>query len=66
MRPEYIRGTLSTWTEKNDLTRVFIQLDKPQQNADIERYNRTVRYDWLRHHHFESSADDQDYATQWL
>jgi len=25
----------------------FIQSGNPQQNAYIERFNRTVRYDWL-------------------
>ena len=37
-----------------------------QQNAYIERYNRTVRYDWLSQHCFESIAEVQDYATKWL
>ncbi|MBG9995922.1 transposase [Pseudoalteromonas sp. NZS127_1] len=27
----------------------FIQLGNPQQNAYVERFNRTVRYDWLSH-----------------
>lgn len=27
--------------------RIFIQPGNPQQNAYVERYNRTVRYDWL-------------------
>jgi len=28
----------------------FIQLGNPQQNAYIERFNRTVRYGWLSHY----------------
>jgi len=44
----------------------FIQPGKPQQNAYIERYNRTVRYDWLAHHLFDSVSDIQDFATRWL
>lgn len=39
---------------------------KPQQNAFIERYNRTVRYDWLGQYLFESIAQVQEYATRWL
>ncbi|MGP9680336.1 integrase core domain-containing protein, partial [Halomonas sp. AOP27-A1-41] len=39
---------------------------KPQQNAYIERYNRTVRYDWLSHYLFGSIAEVQDFATRWL
>ena len=64
--PEYISGALATWSEKNDIVLSFIQPGKPQQNAYIERYNRTVRYDWLSHYCFDSIADVQDYATQWL
>lgn len=37
-----------------------------QQNAYVERYNRTVRYDWLAHHLFERLDEIQDFATQWL
>jgi putative transposase len=38
----------------------------PQQNAYIERYNRTVRYDWLNQYLFTGIEDVQDYATSWL
>lgn len=38
----------------------------PQQNAYIERFNRTVRYDWLSQYLFESIAEVQHHATQWL
>lgn len=43
-----------------------IQPGNPQQNAYIERYNRTVRYDWLSHYLFESIGEVQEYATQWM
>lgn len=36
------------------------------QNAYIERYNRTVRYDWLAQYLFDTIAEVQDYATRWL
>ena len=42
------------------------QPGKPQQNAYIERYNRTVRYDWLAQYLFDSTEEVQDYATRWL
>jgi putative transposase len=41
--PEYISGTLMEWAEKQGVRIEHIQPDKPQQNAYIERYNRTVR-----------------------
>jgi hypothetical protein len=43
-----------------------IQPGNPQQNAYIERYNRTVRYDWLSHYLFESIEEVQNYATDWM
>ncbi len=64
--PEYISGMLAKWSADNDVELLFIQPGNPQQNAYIERYNRTVRYDWLNHYLFESIAEVQDYATKWL
>ena len=64
--PEYISGKLGAWAAKHDIKLNFIQPGNPQQNAYIERYNRTVRYDWLAQYLFESIAAVQDYATQWL
>ena len=64
--PEYISGALAAWAEKNSIQLEFIQPGNPQQNAYIERYNRTVRYDWLKHYNFESINEVQDYATKWL
>ena len=40
--PEYISGKLATWAENQGIALAFIQPGKPQQNAYIERYNRTV------------------------
>ncbi|WP_424915610.1 M20/M25/M40 family metallo-hydrolase [Achromobacter mucicolens] len=64
--PEYVSEALRDWAAKQGITLQFIQPGKPQQNAYIERYNRTVRYDWLAHYMFDSIADVQDYATKWL
>lgn len=35
----------------------------PEQNAYVERSNRTVRYDWLAHYLFESITEVQDFAS---
>lgn len=45
--PEYISGALLAWAERDDIRIDHIQPGKPQQNAYIERYNRTVRCGWL-------------------
>ena len=39
---------------------------KPQQNAYVERFNRTVRYEWLAQQLFDSIEEVQEFATQWM
>ena len=64
--PEYISELLKNWAEEREIRLEFIQPGKPQQNAYIERYNRTVRYDWLAQFLFDSIEEVQEYATRWL
>ncbi len=64
--PEYISLVLATWAEKHGIELTFIQPGNPQQNAYVERYNRTVRYDWLNQYLFSSIAEVQEHATKWL
>ena len=61
--PEYVSDALRDWAVRRGVVLQFIQPGKPQQNAYIERYNKTVRYDWLAHYLFETMADVQEYAT---
>ena len=64
--PENISGALLNWAEHNGIGINHIQPGKPQQNAYIERYNRTVRYDWLAQFIFDSIDEVRDFATDWL
>jgi len=64
--PEYISVKLLEWAEKHGISIQHIQPGKPQQNAYIERYNRTVRHEWLDQHIIENIEEAQDFATQWL
>jgi putative transposase len=64
--PEYIGQKLATWSEKHKITLLFIQPGKLQQNSYVERYNRTVRYDWLNQYIFTTIEEVQDAATRWL
>jgi putative transposase len=64
--PEYVSGKLIEWASKHHITLSYIQPGKPQQNAYIERYNKTVRNEWLGTHIFHSIQEVQDHATQWL
>lgn len=64
--PEYISAQLQNWARRKGIHLAYIQPGKPQQNSYVERYNRTVRYDWLNHYLFESLEEIQDVATKWL
>lgn len=64
--PEYISDQLTKWASDRGIKIAFIQPGNPQQNAYVERYNRTVRYDWLSQRIFESIDQVQQQATQWL
>lgn len=52
--PDYISGKLQEWAEKQGISIQYIQPGKPQQNAYIERYNRTVRHECLDQHIIEN------------
>ena len=64
--PEYIGKTLLEWAQKRQITLIHTQPGNPQQNAYVERYNRTVRYDWLAQNLFSSLEEVQLGATSWL
>jgi putative transposase len=64
--PEYIRAVTLAWVARRGIRIDFILPGQPQQNACVERYNRTVRYDWLAHHLFETLDEIQEFATRWL
>lgn len=64
--PEYVGKTLTEWAQRNRVRLEHIQPGKPQQNAYVKRFNRTVRYGWLGHYLFDSIAEVQEHATNWL
>ena len=61
-----ISGRLMEWAEDKGITLTYIQPGKPQQNAYVERYNRTVRHEWLDLYIFETIEEVQNIATEWL
>lgn len=64
--PEYVSAALQTWASRRGIGISYIQPGKPQQNAYVERYNRTVRTEWLGQYIFNSIEEAQDHATRWL
>ena len=64
--PEYVGETVTTWAKRKGIRLEFIQPANPQQNAHVERYNRTVRYDWLAQNLFFTISQVQEQATRFL
>lgn len=64
--PEYISNQLKEWANEQGIILDYIQPGKPQQNAYIERYNRTVRHEWLEMNEFNSIKEAQYTAEKWL
>ena len=64
--PEYVSATLMAWAEKQKISLYYIQPGKPQQNAYVERFNRTVRYEWLSQHYWSNLEEVQLRATRWM
>jgi len=52
--PEFISHALKQWANTHHIDLEFIQPGNPQQNAYVERYNRTVRYGWLSQYQFDA------------
>jgi putative transposase len=64
--PENVSLQIQLWAQKHRIQLQYIQPGKPQQNAYIERFNRTVRHEWLDQNLFESIDQAQELATEWL
>ena len=64
--PEFTSHEFQSWATQKGIRIEYIQPGKPQQNAYIERYNRTVRYGLLNQYLFRNLEDIQDCATRWL
>lgn len=60
--PENISARLQDWATKAGIGLIYIQPVKPQQNAYVECYNRTLRTEWLGGYHFNSIEEVQDHA----
>jgi len=64
--PEYLSTVITEWANAREIKLEYIQPGQPQQNAYIERFNRTARYEWLSQFQWDSLDQVQDVATQWM
>jgi putative transposase len=64
--PELISAQLVAWCQRNEVQIVHIQPGKPNQNAYIERFNRSFRYEVLNAHLFGSLQQVREIARAWM
>lgn len=64
--PEFISSTLVSWCDSNGVELNYIQPGKPTQNAFIERFNRTFRYELLDAYLFETLDQVREMSWQWM
>lgn len=60
------RGLFKEELKKHLRTKRMFRHAKSQQNAYVERFNSTVRCDWLSQHYWQSIDEVQEFATQWM
>lgn len=63
--PEYISDLMAAWCKQHGIEHIFTQPGNPQQNAYVERFNRTIRYECLNQYLFRDLSEVQDYTTDW-
>lgn len=64
--PEFTSHLLQQWLEDNDIEWAKIQKGKPQQNAIVERFNRTYREDVLDANMFFTLEQVRDLTERWV
>jgi putative transposase len=64
--PELISEAFMTWCGERRIEVRHIQAGKPDQNAFIERFNRSYRHEVLDAHVFESIEDLRAITDEWL
>jgi len=62
--PEFLGEIFTSWAKKAGMAIQYIQPGKPNQNAYVERFNRTYRDELLDQYMF-ASLDDVREATYW-
>jgi putative transposase len=64
--PEFLSSELVTWAESAGMTIQYIQPGEPNQNAYIERFNRTYREEVLNLYLFDSMEEVREMTYWWM
>ena len=63
---ELTSEAFTDWCKSQNIELPFIQPGKPDQNAYIERFNRTYREEVLNAYVFDSLAEVRELTEEWL
>ena len=64
--PELLNGAFVDWMTRHGVFIEYIQPGKPNQNAYIERFNRTYRTEVLNLYLFRSLNEVRDITGRWI
>ena len=64
--PEFLGEAFTQWARNAGMAIQYIQPGKPNQNAYIERFNRTLRNELLDQHLFVRLEDVREAAYWWM
>ncbi|GAB5501280.1 MAG: hypothetical protein PsegKO_35910 [Pseudohongiellaceae bacterium] len=64
--PEFLGESFTSWAKENRMAIQYIQPGKPNQNAYIERFNRTYRDEVLNQYLFTSLEHVREATWQWM
>jgi putative transposase len=64
--PEFLGAAFVQWAEAHGMALQYIQPGKPNQNAYIERFNRTLREEVLNQHQFARLEDVREAVWEWM
>ena len=64
--PEFIAERFAAWCAERGIALWYIQPGKPNQNAYIARFNRTVRHEVFDAYVFESLDQVREISAEWM
>ena len=64
--PEFLSEAFTDWCQANGVLIQYIQPGKPNQNAYIERFNRTYRNEVLNLYLFRSLREVRKITSRWI
>ncbi len=64
--PEFLADRFATWCADRGIALRYIQPGQPNQNAFVERFNRTFRHEVLDAYVFESLDQVREISAEWM